>query len=270
MSDASFIGITSSDFLQFAGVLLTTTAAFVFLYLASIQVEKLPFIESFASYKPPSWLLPWFASVSLFLLAASASAGLFLRYLHASPSERFFLQQYYEKRSPFEISGEYGLLKDAHITITAGAGNFGVYVNGWRVFASEVNCGLEFLCRTQSDWAQNEGLWTKEMGELPQLWDTYYRPDRLYKLPYSVSIKPWLVEGENFIDIRTSAPGLGECLLQGELDITLQNKQLAYSFLSNGNTAAANADRYGTNPFVTNHNICDRIRLQMTLPKAAS
>jgi hypothetical protein len=267
--DASFLGISSSEFLQVAGALLTTTAAFVFLFLLNVPIKKLPLFAEYSNYEPPSWLVPWFAGVSLLLLTASASSGLFLRYLHSTPSETDFLAQYYETLTPFEIPDGYGALVNANMTITTAEGNFGIYVNGWRVFSSEVNCGLEFLCKTDAEWLRNEQRWRAEIDSLPELWDTYYTKNVLYRLPYTLSIMQWLVPGDNFIDIHTASPGMGACNLEGRLALNFQSKQLPYLFVSNLATGRANALRYRTNPIAANHGICNRIRLNITLPRKA-
>src|SRR5437879_10062439 len=129
MFDATFLGITATQFLEFSTALFSTTAAFVFLYLLNIPLTKLPFIDAMSDYKPPPWLIPWFAGISLFLLSASTSAGFFLHVLRAYPSVDAFYAQYNHTEPGPEVPAGLGKLTDAVVTVSSEEGTLWIYAS---------------------------------------------------------------------------------------------------------------------------------------------
>src|SRR5258706_6936126 len=99
MFDAEIFGITSSQFLQFALTLIGPTVGFVFLYLLSLPLNKLPFVEAIAGYKPPGWLLPTFALGSLYLLVTSFSIAVILWRHEDNPNTLDFLASFVKFRA---------------------------------------------------------------------------------------------------------------------------------------------------------------------------
>jgi hypothetical protein len=272
MFDATFLGITATQFFEFSTALFATTVAFVFLYLLNIPLTKLPFIEKISDYKPPPWLIPWFAGISLFLLSASTSTGFFLRVLKASPSVDQFYAQYNHTEPGPEIPEGLGKLIDAVVTVSAEEGNFGIYANGWMLFASEPDCGLRFLCKSASDWAANNTDWNADIvaiGQLPGPLGTYYTPGRFYKLPYDVPIKDYLAPGDNFVDVHSSYAGMGDYHLTVTLKLKFQTSELTKQISLDGITCRSALAKYRTYDAYISHRLCDRTRVTFTLPKSA-
>jgi hypothetical protein len=273
MFDATFLGISASQFLEFATALFATTAAFVFLYLLNIPLTKLPFVEEIADYKPPPWLIPWFAGIFLFLLCASASAGLFLRILKAYPSSDAFYAQYYRSEWGPQIPKGLGKLTDAVVTLSAEEGNFGIYANGWMLFAAEPDCGLVFLCKSEADWAANGVSWNGEIAALNNLpgpiATTYYVPGQQHGLPYDISIRSWLAPGNNFVDLHSSYAGMGNYRLSVSLKLRFQGTELTKAISLDGDTCRSGLAKYRTYDAYISHRLCDRIRLTFALPESA-
>jgi hypothetical protein len=279
--DPNVFGMSSSEFFKLSQVLFTSTAAFVFLFLLDIPIKKFPFLESAGDYAPPPWLIPWFAGISLFLLCLTAATAGFLRYFEAHPSINDFLSQYHVERPTLTEPPGAGKLVRARITLQKADGNFGIYVNGWRAFSSETNCGLVFLCKSSDDWAKNlsdcakpqsrVSCWEQLREELPKpSVSDYYKPGNLYRLPVDVPVRvpieQWLTSGDNFIDVHTSYPGRGECSLQGTLRLEFQAKSTVQAITSNAQSAAANIAKYRTYAGYLSHRICGRERIRLILP----
>ncbi|HEV2268671.1 MAG TPA: hypothetical protein VGR92_04365 [Steroidobacteraceae bacterium] len=238
------------------------------MFLLGIPLKRLPFTETLADFSPPPWLIPWFAGGSLFFLSASTATGFFLRSFEAHAPVPDFLSQYYVEDRSLILSDLSERWTDAQITITDAAGNFGIYVNGWRVFSSETNCGLVFLCRKQDDWEKEGAAWSSLITELPKpTVSDYYSPHELYNLPINISIGDLLVPGYNFVDVYTSNPGRGTCLLQARITIISQHKYLIQPISSSDRLAEKNIRKYGTYLSYPNHRLCDRQRIEFTLPR---
>ena len=133
---------------HFASLILLPTLGFVFLYLLGRPLTKLPLIEADPDYAPPRWVLLVFAIGALFATSLSLSIGFFLTRFTAAPSDVEFLQSY-QKVRPLEIQNAHEPLKAADLVISDydGYSNFYVYVNGYHLFSSEVNCLMIYQCK---------------------------------------------------------------------------------------------------------------------------
>lgn len=224
MFDATLFDVTSSQYLYFAGLMLAPTLGFMFLFLLGLPLKKIFGIE-LGDYSPPKWLLPIFSLGSLFVISCSASTGLFLNILNASPSIEKFSASYHKERV-LNVPTRLGKIKDIQLRLDEhnGVSNFRVFVNGYRVLGSTSNCRLDFQCRSKDN-----PQYITEFDALKQelkVYGTIFHLSALYSLPYSQTIFPYVVAGVNYVDLHSEASGLGGCGITASLKIDLDGGSL--------------------------------------------
>jgi hypothetical protein len=81
MFEPTLMGIEPTQFWTFFIGLLPATLAFMFLFLLGLPLKELPFIKDIASdYKPPKYVLPFFALGSLLISSFCLGTVVFLTF----------------------------------------------------------------------------------------------------------------------------------------------------------------------------------------------
>jgi hypothetical protein len=212
MFEPELFSITATQYRDFGFLILTSAAAFVFLYLLALPLKKIPFIDAPEDYKPPSWVLPGFALGSSFLLAGSLWLYFVLDYNTASMQPNDFLQSYYKERI-IDLPSTFKVRK-AVITILSydGFSDFQILINGYRLFSSSHNCHLIYQCKTGTGAATlkkdfdafaeksvlSGGLSLHQLNEMNQL-------------PHQEEFTDLLISSDNVVHINAENSGVQTC-----------------------------------------------------------
>jgi hypothetical protein len=217
MFEPELFGFNASQLQAFAAVLFTPTIGFVFLYLIGLPLKSLPIVDSAAEYRPPSWVLPIFALGSLFAISLISSVSIFLSLMTSRPAVDQFLRTFHKQLdASISVVGE--TLKTVTLTLEHydGDSNFYIYVNGYRVFSSEVNCLMKYQCKEGNNEVIEKLF--NSISTLPFLDNSLHDIHEKYPLPHSESILNWLVPGDNYIYIVSVNSGYGDCRLGLKID----------------------------------------------------
>jgi hypothetical protein len=291
--EPELFGLAASQYRYFASLILLPTVGFVFLYLLGRPLTKLPLIEADPDYSPPRWVLPVFAVGALFAASLSLSIGFFLTQFAATPFDTEFLQSYQKIRT-LALSDTHEPLKSADLVISDydGYSNFYIYVNGYHLFSSEVNCMMVYQCNSglggSSDLALIDSLNIRD----PSLRHIH----QLYPLPHTEAVLGFLIAGGNYIDIFSGNSGKGDCRLSFSLILTFNSFTAVYEghITSDvGNSTVSHIDPHHTvevfdsggttfalsnnniiDPYLTmaadpSYRLCERIRITLELAKTA-
>jgi hypothetical protein len=235
MFDAELFGITSKDFLTTAQAIIAPMLGFMFLFLLSLPLKKLPIIDV-SDYRPPSWVLPLFAIGSFYMVAFCLSAAFILVNFSVSPSINRFKQSYDLVRrfapSPAQVQA-------ASITIQEydGLSNFRIYVNGYRVFGSSSNCVMEYQCKKAGDVTADRSF--RELQSLKAIDASIYHIHRLYSLPHTEDISGLFVSGINLLEIHSEDSRLGDCHLEVDFTFATAGDKSVFTIEISPNTGAS-------------------------------
>jgi hypothetical protein len=287
--EPELLGVVASQYRSFAALILLPTLGFVFLYLLGRPLTKLPFIETDSDYSPPRWVLPVFAIGALFATSFSLSIGFFLTRFTTGPSDVEFLRSYHKTRN-IDLQSTRETIKGAHVLITAydGASNFYIYVNGYHVFSSEVNCLMKYQCKpiiqdnTDAAFVNASRIVDYSLRHIHQL----------YPLPHTGSILGFLIEGTNYVDIVSGNSGRGNCDLavsvniefntftsinavhitpeMGSSSLTQTDNQGTLEIFNSGDKNLSPSDNNNIDPYLTliaegSYRLCERIRFKLDL-----
>jgi hypothetical protein len=287
--DPTIFGVGVTELRSFCGAMLTPTLGFAFLYLLGRPLRKLPMLDMDSDYQPPRWVLPIFALGSVFVISVAFVSSIFLSVLKSTPSEETFIEQYERivDLTPKSISQP---ISSASIELDGydGASTFQFFVNGYRLFSSEVNCMMKYQCRPPSELSKNE---LKAVNSVELQDRSLHNIHSLYVLPHSESFLYYLVPGLNNLDIISSNSGVGDCNLSIKILITAGGTQIKkalnvlpdsgpppdltndmVTFHSYNNESLGTSDRthpYGTIAANASYRLCERVKLKMSIEAGA-
>ena len=275
----------SSSWASLAQTLLTPTLGFVFLYLMGLPLTKFAWVPGDAKYAPPRWVLPLFAQGSVFAIVAAFSAHLFANYLNEpdfSPEIKSELFQTRDLASSDPLSDVTVSLKTYD-----GFSHFRVFVNGYHVFSTTRDCVATFQCKPKGDdkaTAESIAFRSRVIGR-----GSVYDLGRSNPLGEEISLRHYLVAGQNHVDLLSENSATGGCELTAEIALKVtqqQPKRHVIRVFSHGGpepprSGALMADehfyaggtlseedlvgRYKTSKHERRGVVCERIRVVLTL-----
>jgi len=198
---------------------------FLFLFLLGQSLTKLPFIDAGEVYKPPKWVLPLFATSSLFGTSLALSFIFFLLVTPLRSSDTIFLNQYQVQRS-LVPPPSHGPLRAAEIILEEydGDSNLDIFVNGYIVFSSERDCMMNYQCTNNSESIDFSGTY----AEVPK-YGYLHHLGKLSPTPNSISIEERILPGFNSIDVVSVNSGVGDCRVTLSINLRFESGEVVRS-----------------------------------------
>ena len=201
---------------------------FCFLYLLGRPLQKIPLIEADSEVPTPKWVLPMFAVGSLLLLSFSFSAALFLDLLRSNPNVEHFIRQYHKEIQLYSTKpGD--KVNDISFSLDKfdGYSKFYAYINGYRLFSSEVNCLLDYQCLPYSEETSRQVDSIKSL-DLKSV-SLHFIKNPFY-LPHRESILHFLVPGKNKLDLISINLGKGDCNISFTVTVSSDQTNITDEF----------------------------------------
>ena len=295
MFDSELFGLSAGQFRHFAEAFLTPTLGFSFLFLLRLPLKSLPFVGAEIDYTPPAWVLPLFSIGSLFLASFFLSTSIALSVFTAGPSAQDTLLHLQRLGKLPKIEAD-DVFSQISMTVDDfdGQSSFRIFVNGYDVFGSSMNCMLRYQC-THSN--SHPGLVT--VDTLDKRDDSFHNIHQTFDLPFLIDISNYLVAGENNVDIDAENTGLGDCLVKVVLTFQPSDKHKVRSYTTEirnsagdssssadsdgnvdelfyaggrhakvGESPPARIDPYDTLSADGSYRLCERVHLPITLTDA--
>ena len=283
---STVLGVDVAELRGFSAAIVTATLGFAFLYLLGRPLKKLPILDVDPDYEPPRWVLPIFALGSAFLISVAFSSSIFLNVLQSTTSVSDFSQQYAVdvKFTKKPISKQ---ITTAYIELDRydGASTFQMFVNGYRLFSSEVNCMMRYQCRAPSETTKRD---LESVNKIALDDRSLHNIHQLYELPYVEPFVYYLVPGLTYLDIISSNSGVGDCSLKVKVLVSAGEAQTAkiidvlpdigpapdldsdkIAFHAYGTNASASepnrVDPYETMATDPSYRLCERIRIGLEI-----
>lgn len=211
--EATLFSLSASTYFSFAMTLFSPTLFLVLVYSLGLSLDELPFIGKIENYRPPNFVLPLAAVSTLFVMILCVSAGCVLRFYSVqgdqeSSFSKLSISRNLIRNDPYLNTAEISVLdydNDSH---------FGIYVNGYRILGSHVDCLISQSCNKNglnlptSHWFKPE--WSVRNLDIRSL-------DKI-----DGDFMQYVIIGENIIDLVSSNSGTGGCNLA--IKIRLSNE----------------------------------------------
>jgi hypothetical protein len=287
MFDPEILGWPSLSWVSLAQTLLTPALGFVFLFLMGLPLTKFSWVQGDAKYTPPGWVLPLFALGSVFVIVAAFSAYVFANYRKAPDLSREIKSELFLTRELATADA----LSDVTVALKTydGFSHFRVFVNGYHVLSTTRDCVATFQCRPQGDEMsirEVAAFYTSTRGR-----GSVYDLGRMNRLGEQISLKHYLVAGQNHIDVISENAATGGCELTAEIALkrTQDSKSHLLRVVSHGGAEPprsgalqpdelfhaggtpshdALVERYKTSRHERRGAVCERIRVVLTLTDA--
>lgn len=285
MFEPEILGWPSSSWASLAQALLTPALGFLFLYLMRLPLTKLAWVPDDAKYRPPRWVLPLFAQGSVFAIVAAFSAYLFASYLNEPDLSPEIKSELFQTRDLASADP----LSDVTVSLNAydGFSHFRVFVNGYDVFSTTRDCVATFQCKPKGDekaTAEAIAFKSRVTGR-----GSAYDLARSNPLGEEISLRHYLVTGQNHVDLVSENSGTGGCELTAEFALKVAQQQpkrhvirifghegpeppragalmADEHFYSRGTFSEEDlVGRYKTSKYERRGVVCERIRVVLTL-----
>jgi hypothetical protein len=262
---AFLFGLSSEDWGTLASFFVSPAIGLAAVYLLGADLLKLPFVSPDVPYRVPAKIIRNVALGLCLLCGGLISIWLTLR-LYPGPgpavdkfSEEFFRPPTEQERAWLEelrhkkiltakvVIHEYDRLSDLRI-----------FVNGFRLFGSHVDCAWRFQCNNQEVDA------SRDLDEFLKVASGHSFRYADYKALNSLPIERYFTDliraGLNYIDIFSNNSGVGKCKVALSIEFTTPIPP-ALSQHFNIKSDDLNTNPYRTTPESGTYRTCDQRRL---------
>ena len=265
MDAATLFNFTIEDFKNLASLLFSPAVALAAIYLFGVDLVKLPFIPTNIPYRVPARAVQVSALSLSFLFGLTLSAWFTLRlYEGPQPDVRGFMQQYFRAVT----ADENAWLKEAHrlgivggrliVKDYDGVSDVRVFVNGVRVFGTQVDCMARHQCR--KDTSPNRPQFDEQSRQF-KLNTNVYQLHESNNLPLERTFTKLLRRGlTNYIEMVVNNSGIGDCKVNLAIElVTSSGEKKAKEFYFSDDPH--DSERYQTIAENGSYRVCDRIRV---------
>ncbi|MGZ8395816.1 MAG: hypothetical protein ACXWVB_04025 [Rhodoplanes sp.] len=286
MFEPDIFGWPASSFLSLSQTLLTPALGFAFLYLMRLPLTKFSWVPGDASYVPSRWVVPLFAQGAVFAMVSAFSVYLFANYfrapdLSAEIGSEFFLRRELAIADP---------ASDVTVALMKydGFSHFRVFVNGYHVFSTTRDCVASFQCKPEGEEkASKEAI---AFNALTTGRGSVYYLSRANPLGEEISLRHYLVAGQNHIDLLSENSATGGCELTAAVAVRSAQQTrphalrvfshrgaepLPFGLLQDEHFYAGgtppdvgSVERYKTSKHERRGAVCERVRIVLTLTEA--